>query len=151
MSEHWAGARVVVGGGAGFLGSYLVPALVSRGASVTVVDNFENGPSSLPESVAASVTVVEGDLGDRPTCERVLRGCDLFINLAAKASGVGFSRTHHGEMLIDNLLCGVVPLRTAAALQGPARGRDQFLLRLPGRCPGADARSWIRSSVLPRP
>jgi nucleoside-diphosphate-sugar epimerase len=119
MSEHWVGARVVVGGGAGFLGSYLVPALVSRGASVTVVDNFENGPSSLPERVAAAVTVVEGDLGDRPTCERVLRGCDLFINLAAKASGVGFSRTHHGEMLIDNLLCGVVPLRVAAAQAVP--------------------------------
>ena len=119
MSEHWAGARVVVGGGAGFLGSYLVPALVSRGATVTVVDNFENGPSSLPETVAASVTIVEGDLGDRLTCERVLRGCDLFINLAAKASGVGFSRTHHGEMLIDNLLCGVVPLRAAAALGVP--------------------------------
>ena len=62
----------------------------------------------------ASVRVVEGDLRDRQTCMDVLRDCDLFINLAAKASGVGFSRTHHGEMLIDNILCGLVPLRAAA-------------------------------------
>jgi nucleoside-diphosphate-sugar epimerase len=116
MNERWADARVVVGGGCGFVGSYLVPALVSRGARVTVVDNFENGPGALPDDVAARVTIVEGDLGDRRTCDQVLHGCDLFVNLAAKASGVGFSRTHHGEMLIDNLLCGIVPLRAAAAL-----------------------------------
>ena len=120
MSEQWAGRRIVVGGGCGFVGSYLVPVLIARGARVTVVDNFENGPSSLAESDRKNVEIVEGDLGDRQTCDRVLRGCDLFINLAAKASGVGFSRTHHGEMLIDNLLCGVVPLRSAAA-QGVPR------------------------------
>ena len=120
MSEHWSGRRVVVGGGCGFVGSYLVPVLVARGARVTVVDNFENGPSSLAGSDRHNIEIVEGDLGDRRTCDRVLRECDLFINLAAKASGVGFSRTHHGEMLIDNLLCGVVPLRSAAA-QGVPR------------------------------
>jgi nucleoside-diphosphate-sugar epimerase len=43
----------------------------------------------------------------------VLRGCDLFINLAATASGVAFSRTHHGRMLVDNVLCGLVPLQAA--------------------------------------
>ena len=119
IQSDWAGKRVVVGGGCGFLGSYLVPVLVARGASVTVIDNFENGR---PADVTAfdSIQLVEGDLRDRQTCDRVLRGCDLFINLAAKASGVGFSRTHHGEMLIDNILCGLVPLR-AAAEQGVAR------------------------------
>jgi nucleoside-diphosphate-sugar epimerase len=120
MSQQWVGRRVIVGGGCGFIGSYLVPVLVERGASVTVVDNLENGPSALPESVVPAVALIDGDLRDRQTCERVLRGSDLFINLAAKASGVGFSRTHHSEMLIDNLLCGLVPLR-AAAEQGVPR------------------------------
>jgi nucleoside-diphosphate-sugar epimerase len=129
IQSGWEGRRVVVGGGCGFVGSYLVPVLVSRGASVTVVDNFENGrPADVtaPAAVQADTTqagtvqLVEGDLRDRPTCDRVLRGCDLFINLAAKASGVGFSRTHHGEMLIDNILCGLIPLR-AAAEHGVAR------------------------------
>jgi nucleoside-diphosphate-sugar epimerase len=119
IQSGWAGRRVVVGGGCGFVGSYLVPVLVSRGASVTVIDNFENGRTANVTPLD-TVHVVEGDLRDRQTCDRVLRGCDLFINLAAKASGVGFSRTHHGEMLIDNILCGLVPLR-AAADQGVAR------------------------------
>ena len=109
---EWAGTRVVVGGGSGFIGSYLVPVIASRGATVTVVDNFENGRPLEP--VAGAAGIVEGDLRDRRTCDEVLRDCDLFINLAATASGVGFSRTHHSEMLIDNVLCGLVPLRAAA-------------------------------------
>ena len=106
----------------GFSARISCRSLVSRGASVTVVDNFENGRPAA-ESVATSVTLFTSSRAtsrDRPTCDSVLRGCDLFINLAAKASGVGFSRTHHGEMLIDNLLCGLVPLRAAAA-QGVPR------------------------------
>lgn len=104
--------RVVVGGGCGFVGSYVVPALVERGARVTVVDNFEYG-QGVPAHHRDRVRVVEGDLRDSRTCRDALRDCDMFINLAAKASGIGFSRTHHAEMLVDNLLCGLVPLRTA--------------------------------------
>ena len=115
MSQYeLADRHVVVGGGCGFLGSYLVPALAQRGARVTVVDNFAAGPGPLGRDVAGDVRVVEGDLRDRRTCEDHLRRCDLFVNLAATASGVGFSRTHHGEMLIDNAVCGLVPLRVAA-------------------------------------
>jgi nucleoside-diphosphate-sugar epimerase len=112
---------VVVGGGCGFFGSYLVPALARRGARVTVIDNFENGPrpDALARDGSDAVRIVEGDLSDRRTCDEHLRGCDLFINLAAKAAGVGFSRTHHGEMLIDNALCGLVPLRAVAEQRVP--------------------------------
>jgi nucleoside-diphosphate-sugar epimerase len=108
------GKRTVVGGGCGFFGSYLVPALVEAGADVTVVDNLENGERSALDPVRGRVAIVEADLRDRAVCEHVLDGVDLFINLAAKASGVGFSRAHHGDMLIDNVLCGLVPLQAAA-------------------------------------
>lgn len=113
----WNNKRVVVGGGCGFFGSYIVPALVGSGAGVTVVDNLSNGELSSLDPVRASVSFVEGDLRDRSLCDRVLPGADCFINLAGTASGVGFSRTHHGEMLVENILCGLVPLQ-AAALQG---------------------------------
>lgn len=115
----WTGRNVVVGGGCGFFGSYLVPALVRTGARITVVDNFANGDRASLEGVRDEVAIVEGDLSDAGTCESVLRGCDLFINLAAKASGIAFSRTHHGEMLIDNVLCGLVPLRAAQRQKVP--------------------------------
>ena len=114
LDAFWQGTRVVVGGGCGFLGSYLVPVLVARGGRLTVVDNFENGERSAIVAVEDRVGVIEGDLRERSTAEAVLSDCDLFINLAAKASGVGFSRGHHAEMLVDNVLCGLVPLQAAA-------------------------------------
>src|SRR5688572_24940635 len=119
MTSYWRGKRVTVGGGCGFLGSYLVPEIVRAGGLVTVVDNLENGDRSALDPVSSATPLIEADLRDRQVCDEHLRRCDLFINLAAKASGVGFSRTHHGEMLIDNLLCGLVPLRVAADLRVP--------------------------------
>jgi nucleoside-diphosphate-sugar epimerase len=106
-------SRVLVGGGCGFLGSYLVPALVARGTRVRVVDNMENGARELLADVASAIEIVEADLRDRHVCEEVLKDQDLLINLAGTASGVGFSRLHHGEMLISNVLCGLVPLQAA--------------------------------------
>lgn len=105
--------RILVGGGCGFLGSYLVPALVSAGASIRVVDNLESGDLSSLASVSSSIQFVEADLRDPRVCDDVVPGHDLFINLAANASGVGFSRTHHSQMLVDNVLCGLVPLQAA--------------------------------------
>jgi nucleoside-diphosphate-sugar epimerase len=109
----WSEQRIVVGGGCGLFGSYLVPRIVRAGARVTVVDNLDGGDLAALEQVRAVITFVQGDLRDRLTCESVLRGCDVFVNLAATASGIGFSRTHHSHMLIDNVLCGLVPLQAA--------------------------------------
>jgi nucleoside-diphosphate-sugar epimerase len=111
---NWRSSRVLVGGGCGFLGSYLVPRLVRAGARVTVVDNLESGETSALEPIQADLTFIRADLRERSVCDEMLPGHDLFINLAAKASGVGFSSTHHGEMLVHNVLCGLVPLEAAA-------------------------------------
>lgn len=111
--------RTLVGGGCGFFGSYLVPALVNAGARVTVVDNLESGDRAALDPVRDHIEFIEADLRDRAVCDDVLRGVELFINLAAKASGVGFSRTHHGDMLIDNVLCGLVPLQAAVRCDVP--------------------------------
>ena len=108
------GKRILVGGGCGFFGSYLVPTLVEAGARVSVVDNLENGELSALDEVRSEVTFVEADLRDRASCDRLVRDVDIFLNLAANASGVLFSRTHHGDMLVDNVLCGLVPLQAAA-------------------------------------
>jgi len=114
-----ANRRVVIGGGCGFFGSYLVPAIVRTGARVTVVDNLENGELSALDPVREAVTFIEADLRDGVAAERVLEGAECFINLAGTVSGVGFSRLHHGEMLIDNILCGLVPLRAAVRQHVP--------------------------------
>ena len=113
MNITWQNRKVVVGGGCGFFGSYLVPALVKTGAAVTVVDNLQNGELAALDPVRDAVTFIKADLRDRADAERVLEGAECFINLAGVASGVAFSRTHNGEMLIENILCGLVPLQAA--------------------------------------
>lgn len=59
-------AGVLVTGGAGFIGSHLVEALVARGEQVRVFDNFSSGKRENLAAVADQVEIVEGDLR-RPT------------------------------------------------------------------------------------
>lgn len=111
--SFWQDKRVLVGGGCGFLGSYLVPQLASAGARVTVVDNLDNGYLDNLESVKDHVEFIEADLRDFTVCERMTLGRDVVINLAAKAFGMEYSRSHNGEMLVYNLLCSLTPLEAA--------------------------------------
>lgn len=76
-------ARVLVTGGAGFIGSHLAAALVSGGHSVTVVDNLTTG---LPGNVPAGAGFIEGDLTDPAVAERAVAGCELVLHQAAVPS-----------------------------------------------------------------
>jgi nucleoside-diphosphate-sugar epimerase len=109
----WANKRVLVGGGAGFLGSYLTPQLLEAGAKVTVVDNFDNSSIDSLARVIDQIEFVEGDLRDAQTCDRMTRSKDVVMNLAAKAFGMEYSRAHNGEMLVYNLLSTLTALEAA--------------------------------------
>jgi len=115
MSDEpfWSAKRVLVGGGCGFLGSYLVPQLVEAGASVTVVDNLDNGFLDNLDRVRDQVEFFQADLRDISLCDEVTRGKDVVLNLAAKAFGMEYSRGHNGEMLVYNLLSTLAPLEAA--------------------------------------
>ncbi|MBI2824263.1 MAG: NAD(P)-dependent oxidoreductase [Planctomycetia bacterium] len=76
--------RVLVTGGAGYLGSVLVPTLLDRGYEVTVLDNFMYGQNSLVECcVRRHFSVMRGDCRDRSVLARALDGADYIIPLAA--------------------------------------------------------------------
>lgn len=109
----WQNKRVLVGGGAGFLGSYLTPQLVEAGAKVTVVDNFDNSSVDSLAPVINQIEFVEGDLRDAATCDRSTKDKDVILNLAAKAFGMEYSGSHNGEMLVYNLLSTLTALEAA--------------------------------------
>ena len=89
-SSFWTGKKVVVTGGAGFLGTHLVAQLKARGATDIVV----------PRSTIY-------DLRSKSACTQVVRGADLVIHLAANVGGIGYNRDFPGTLFYDNLLMGV--------------------------------------------
>ena len=78
------GLRVLVTGGAGYLGSIVVPALLAAGHRVTVLDNFMFGQSSLSAVCAdPAFSVVRGDARDEAVLAPLVKDADLVIPLAA--------------------------------------------------------------------
>ena len=76
--------RVLVTGGAGYIGSVLVPALLDRGFGVTVVDNFMFGQDSLAGvCYHPSFSLVRGDVRSMDTMRPLLKDADIIIPLAA--------------------------------------------------------------------
>jgi UDP-N-acetylglucosamine/UDP-N-acetyl-alpha-D-glucosaminouronate 4-epimerase len=73
----------LVTGGAGFIGSALVRALVARGDRVRVLDNFFSGKRENLTGVERAIELVEGDVGDEPTLGRALAGVELVFHEAA--------------------------------------------------------------------
>ncbi len=80
------GAAVLVTGGAGFIGSHLVDALVGRGAAVRVLDNLETGRRENLARHGGVIELLEGDLRDAGACVRACRGVELVFHLAALGS-----------------------------------------------------------------
>jgi len=76
--------RVLVTGGAGYLGSTLVPALLDRGFHVTVVDSFMWGQDSLAAVChRPQFSLVRGDVRSMDTMRPLLKDADIIIPLAA--------------------------------------------------------------------
>lgn len=84
------GSKILVTGGAGFIGSNLCEALLKRGDSVVCLDNFSTGKieNLLPLTAAFPQTfrLVVGDIRDLETCRAAVDGCDAVLHEAALGS-----------------------------------------------------------------
>lgn len=78
-------ALCLVAGGAGFIGSRLVEALLSRGDKVRVLDNFSTGRLTNLDNVRHDAEIVFGDLNNRDLLQQVVQGVDVFFQMAAPA------------------------------------------------------------------
>jgi nucleoside-diphosphate-sugar epimerase len=76
--------KILVTGGAGYIGSVLVPNLLSQGHKVTVIDNFMYKQTSLASSIRnENLTLVFGDVRDESLMLQQLANVDVVIPLAA--------------------------------------------------------------------
>jgi nucleoside-diphosphate-sugar epimerase len=81
--------RVFVTGGAGYIGSCLVPRLLDRGFAVTVFDVCYYGKDFLPQNNPA-LNVIQGDIRDTRALAAAVRGHDAFVNLACISNDASF-------------------------------------------------------------
>jgi UDP-glucose 4-epimerase len=79
-------AECLVTGGAGFIGSHLVEALLQGGHTVRVLDNFSTGRHSNLDHVRDDIEVIEGDLTDLDTVRQAARDVELIFHQGALAS-----------------------------------------------------------------
>ena len=121
--SFWTNKKVVVTGGRGFIGSHLVDRLVTEGASVKFIDlRSRSHPRKVAPTLAARAEYHEADLSDPRSCNKVCRGADIVMHLAAKIRGVGYNMKHHGEMFFSNALINLHMLEAARLA-----GIDRFL------------------------
>lgn len=107
---NWKGAAVLVTGGASFIGSHLVDALVQLGAWVRVVDNLSSGKrENIVEHIRnGRVDMHVGDLFDEHTRQNALRDVSIVFHLAADHGGRGYVDLHQGacsrNLALDGML-----------------------------------------------
>ena len=79
-------AKVAVTGGAGFIGSHLVEALLGAGFEVAVVDDLSSGSRDNLPSAGRRLRLLVGDVGDGAVLRRAFRGAEAVFHLAARTS-----------------------------------------------------------------
>ena len=121
-------AVCLVTGGAGFLGSHLVEALVARGEDVRILDNFSQGCPANVAAVRSAVDVIPGDLRSLTTVQRVMVGVDRVFHFAVPwaaspadplHSPAGAQGTWHLLLAARDAGCEQIVLASSGEVYGP--------------------------------
>jgi len=106
----WKNRKVLVTGGASFIGSNLVNSLLQRGAKVRVVDDLSSGKfENIRGNVQdGTVEFFEGDLRERGVAEHAVDGMGVVFHLAADHGGRGYVDLHQAACAVNLMLDGLV-------------------------------------------
>jgi UDP-glucose 4-epimerase len=114
--------RVLVTGSAGFIGGYVVEALLERGYAVTGIDNYSKyGPVTKSYDEHPSYRFVEGDARDVDLMVELLADCDHLVAGAALIGGISYFHTYPYDLLATNER--IIASTCDAAIQVMAAGR----------------------------
>lgn len=110
MRFNWAKKKVLVTGGASFIGSNLVDKLVNKGVQVRVVDDLSSGKR---ENIRThiekkSIEFIKADLRDPGIVKKTIKGIDIVIHFAGDHGGRGYIDLHQAGPASNFLLDGLV-------------------------------------------
>ncbi len=108
--------KVVVTGGGGFIGAYLVRALVERGWDVTVVDTMIRGDAGRLTPVIDQIRLVSADVRDEPVLVEAFAGAEVVMHLAAINGTENFYK--RPELVLDVGIRGAIAVVNACRSAG---------------------------------
>jgi UDP-glucose 4-epimerase len=137
--------NALVTGGAGFIGSHLVEALLSAGCKVTVLDNLSTGNLFNLEPVMDHITFYQNDIRELDMLEKAAEGCDVIFHLAAVVAVQQTVSNPVESTMINDI--GTINVLEAA------RAKKVRRLVLASSCAvyGDDPRLPKKESMMPRP
>lgn len=106
----WRGRKVLVTGGASFIGSHLVDALVIRGARVRIVDDLSSGKleNICQHLTDGTVEFIRADLREPGVTRMAMKDIEVVFHLAADHGGRGYVDTHQAGPASNLFLDGLV-------------------------------------------
>jgi UDP-glucose 4-epimerase len=104
--------RVLITGGAGFIGSHLCDSLVAAGDEVSILDNLSTGSERNIAHLKGKIQVNQGDIRDKELVEKLTKDSDLILHMAA-ALGVDNILENPIESISTNFYGSEVVLNTA--------------------------------------
>jgi UDP-glucose 4-epimerase len=105
--------RVLVTGGAGFIGSHLADALIARGDQVVALDNFSTGSTANIKHITKNFEIIDGDIRNTELINDTIKDVDLVFHMAA-ALGVNTILESPLESISTNIAGSEVVLNAAA-------------------------------------
>ena len=108
LRTFYEGRRVLITGGASFIGSHLAELLLEAGARIAIADDLSSGSLDNLETVMSAIQFLQGDLRDPAVSREACGDQDVVVHLAAAHGGRGYIDTHPvecvGNMLLDHTL-----------------------------------------------
>jgi nucleoside-diphosphate-sugar epimerase len=86
LAHFYAHKKILITGGAGFIGSHIADQLVGYNAQVTILDNLRTGSLKNIEQIRDRVTFISGNIKDQETCYQATKNQDIIIHCAALVS-----------------------------------------------------------------
>lgn len=101
---EWKNKKVLVTGGAGFIGSRVVTRLIEMDARVRVVDDLSKGEASNLARTIDKIEFIQGDLLDIKIAQQCLKDIEICFHFAAKIGGIGYFHKYPATSIRDNTL-----------------------------------------------